>query len=801
MKQTYFGISTLASLALSLGSALPATAQYVFTDSNLAPYTQDFDAMTGDVPLTYGTTSIPSMVGVYAEAQADPQYGNGSFYPSKISANDGSNESGNYYHFGKAGETDRAFGGIAETGTYTGVGYAGIRLKNGTSKTIENLEIQYAMEQWYNSGNAAAAYVNVSYRKSSGVEGENFASLSSVAIGDPWTKVPELTVQAPSTGTVIDNRDGNSPANRRVVQTTLTGVNIAPGQEIMIRWDYILNPTTNGNGVSIDDLAIRPQTSTFFAQGGSISGLRSGNSGAQTFGTTSLVWQSTSGEAPANLNAPNQTYYIAGAVSAADLAGITGANSKVIIGTPAQTDKPAQPGLLLLDDNTGLNVPLDIADGSTLRIEDAAANTPVAFGTLAPSSTVVYAGATASHTIKPASYGKLTLEGSGPKALGGSVLVNGDLQLSNAKLKLGAFNATITKGSKVTGANANSYVIADNGGQLRQSVLSDNAEVVFPVGTATAYLPVTLQQSAPRSEDVFAVQVADSKFATYDANDTGIGSPVTETKSVRKTWFVSEEVKGDANLTLKMQWQNTDQTADFDPTQAFITHFRNGFWDRTATEVGAVPMTSASGTYALLRSNITSFSPFSVSSDMSQPLPVELISFNANRVGGVVNCTWATASEKNNDYFDLERSLNGQTFNVIGTVAGTGTSSATHSYSLQDRHPAAVTAYYRLRQVDRDGTSVYSPVVAVNGSAAAVSITAVPNPSNGPIVVTLSATEASTVRGTVTNMLGTEVLSFAKPVSAGLQYLTLDLSSQSAGVYLLRIQTLQGPQTLRVIKQ
>ena len=175
MKRSTFGFPAFALLMLSLSNAAPVKAQHVFTDGNLDPYTQDFDAMTGDVPLSYGTTAIPSMVGVYAEAQADPQYGNGSFYPPKISANDGANVAGNYYHFGKVGETDRAFGGIAETGTYTGVGYAGIRLKNGSSVTIENLEIQYAMEQWYNSGNAAAAYVNVSYRKSSGVAGANLA--------------------------------------------------------------------------------------------------------------------------------------------------------------------------------------------------------------------------------------------------------------------------------------------------------------------------------------------------------------------------------------------------------------------------------------------------------------------------------------------------------------------------------------------------------------------------------------------------------------------------------------------------
>ncbi|GAA3996974.1 hypothetical protein GCM10022408_04520 [Hymenobacter fastidiosus] len=766
----------------------------MFTDSNLTPYAQNFDAMSGDVAFSHGTTAIPSMVGVYAETQADPQFGSGSLFPASVSANDGSRVSGNYYHFGQVAETDRAFGGIAETGMYTGKGYAGIRLKNATSVTIQNLEIQYAMEQWYNSGNDAAAYVNVSYRKSSSTPGENFATLSTGAIGDAWTLVPALTVAAPSTGTVIQSRDGNSPANRRVVQTTLADINILPGQEIMIRWDYVLNPTTNGNGVSIDDVLITPQTSVFFAQGTPIRPTGSGGRGT----ATTLDWKDNAGASPATLDAPNRTYYVTGAVSATDLATITGANSKVIIGAPAQNGNPAQEGLLVLADNTVVGVPIDVTAGSTLRIEEGAAATPVAFGLLAPTSTVVYAGATAAHTIKPASYGRLLLEGAGPKTLVGNVLLNGNLQLSGAKLGLGSFNATITKGSKVLGADANAYVVTSSSGRLRQSVLSDNAEVLFPVGTATSYLPVALRQSATRSEDVFSVQVADDKYATYDANDTGIGSPVTAAKSVGKTWFVSEEVKGNVSLSVKMQWKDTEQTADFEPAKAFVSHFHNGFWDRTV-EARATLVPATTDTYTVSRSNITTFSPFTVSSDASQPLPVELVSFDVMRVGGVVNCAWATASEKDNSHFDVERSLNGRTFSVIGTVAGAGTSTNRHAYSFPDRQPAAGTAYYRLRQVDANGKSAYSPVVAVQGGGVAVS--AAPNPTTGIVALTLGTTKATTIRGTVLNMLGMEVMRFDQSLGAGSHTIPVNLSAQPAGVYLLRVQTPQGLQTLRVVKQ
>ena len=68
-------------------------------------------------------------------------------------------------------------------------------------------------------------------------------------------------------------------------------------------------------------------------------------------------------------------------------------------------------------------------------------------------------------------------------------------------------------------------------------------------------------------------------------------------------------------------------------------------------------------------------------------------------------------------------------------------------------------------------------------------------------MLTLNAAEATTIEGTVSNLVGARVLRFAQPVSAGYQEVSVDLSAQPAGVYLVRVQTPQGPQTLRVIKQ
>ena len=97
-----------------------------------------------------------------------------------------------------------------------------------------------------------------------------------------------------------------------------------------------------------------------------------------------------------------------------------------------------------------------------------------------------------------------------------------------------------------------------------------------------------------------------------------------------------------------------------------------------------------------------------------QTLPVELTSFEAVRVDDNVRLEWTTASELNNDYFEVLKSYDGEAFFIIGYVDGHGTSSEVIDYSYTDSEPKR--AYYRLRQLDYDGQFEYSDVVAAKGN-------------------------------------------------------------------------------------
>lgn len=122
----------------------------------------------------------------------------------------------------------------------------------------------------------------------------------------------------------------------------------------------------------------------------------------------------------------------------------------------------------------------------------------------------------------------------------------------------------------------------------------------------------------------------------------------------------------------------------------------------------------------------------------SSLLPVELLSFTGElKSDHTVELAWVTASEKNNNYFSIERSTNGLTFEEIGRVNGFGTSSMEHSYSLSDPQPATGTNYYRLRQTDNDGQSELLKIIAVEilGDSNGCVLTVFPNPCQGMCTV------------------------------------------------------------------
>ncbi|MCB2409806.1 Ig-like domain-containing protein [Hymenobacter lucidus] len=176
----------------------------------------------------------------------------------------------------------------------------------------------------------------------------------------------------------------------------------------------------------------------------------------------------------------------------------------------------------------------------------------------------------------------------------------------------------------------------------------------------------------------------------------------------------------------------------------------------------------------------------------STPLPVELTAFAAKLVGTQdAQLIWRTAQEHNNDHFDVERSTDQEAFTVVGTVAGHGTTTSATSYTYTDRGVGASfsgTVYYRLRQVDTDGTSTYSPVRSVNIEGTQ-ELSVYPNPATGPATLDLRVLPAGSYQVTLVDAVGRQLRSTA--LSGGQQHPLL-LDGLPRGTYVLLVR---GPGT------
>jgi len=171
-------------------------------------------------------------------------------------------------------------------------------------------------------------------------------------------------------------------------------------------------------------------------------------------------------------------------------------------------------------------------------------------------------------------------------------------------------------------------------------------------------------------------------------------------------------------------------------------------------------------------------------------VPVELTSFAAVVAGGNVELNWSTATETNNQGFQIERSNDGE-FTSVGYVAGHGTTTETQNYIFTDRDVPVGSYSYRLKQVDFDGTFEYSDVVEAE-VAAPVEFSLdqnYPNPFNPSTTITFRLAADSKVSLKVFDVLGQEVITLINnDLSAGSHQVDFDASNLNSGVYFYKIE-------------
>jgi hypothetical protein len=179
------------------------------------------------------------------------------------------------------------------------------------------------------------------------------------------------------------------------------------------------------------------------------------------------------------------------------------------------------------------------------------------------------------------------------------------------------------------------------------------------------------------------------------------------------------------------------------------------------------------------------------------PLPIKLVSFNAYKEDGNVKIVWQTIEEKNNQYYVIEKSTDGINYQTVTTIDGNRNSTRLLTYTEYDFTPYAGISYYRLKQIDYDGTYTYSSIAVVNFDGN-TEWTVFPNPSvDGSFTIRSNFSEDDIMSVTVTDVTGNRVRYYADSDYTQ----EMKVSGLAAGLYIVTIQTLTESYSKKLIVQ
>ena len=169
-------------------------------------------------------------------------------------------------------------------------------------------------------------------------------------------------------------------------------------------------------------------------------------------------------------------------------------------------------------------------------------------------------------------------------------------------------------------------------------------------------------------------------------------------------------------------------------------------------------------------------------------LPVELVSFGGKYSNGMVSLQWKTSAELNNDYFEVQWSKDALNYEAIGTVSGNGTTLVGADYSF-DHYDAAATNYYRLKQVDFDGTTDYSKTITISINTEQNSeLEVFPNPFSTELALSLYSGHSDNARIEIWNLQGSLVYETTASLIEGQQTIQIrDLDQLQSGRYIVRL--------------
>ena len=363
--------------------------------------------------------------------------------------------------------------------------------------------------------------------------------------------------------------------------------------------------------------------------------------------------------------------------------------------------------------------------------------------------------------------------------------VTGTLTLNTGKYTIRPSDTLrIASGKDIAGGifSAAKYIVTDingaNVGVLR--IDSFSTTKLFPIGTATNFLPVTFSPADSASFEASAFT-----GVTTNASPTGTAfSPTAKSTIVDAVWRIHRSL-GTGNVSMGVNWpQNLEGSmfTNFANSQIGIAKYDTTLgWTKAIDSLASNTLNTAVATFS-------GFTSFSVG-QIGVALPVRLINFAASLKSNNADIFWQVENEKNIDHFIVEKSINGTQFSTEGTVKALNNAASVNSYSFNDPAAFSTSNYYRIKIVGLDGSVKYSNILLVKNSPL-LNVLAYPNPVKAQQVVTVAFNAAVTAEViiNVVDMNGKIVSATKSNISSGANTISIETgNNMKPGNYIISI--------------
>ena len=339
--------------------------------------------------------------------------------------------------------------------------------------------------------------------------------------------------------------------------------------------------------------------------------------------------------------------------------------------------------------------------------------------------------------------------------------------------------------------------------QTSQPVTSLNVPIAFTGPVQEPLAEMTFSQS-----DLNSVEVTAFRGDLAQDRPELFVPPLPDSRSVRRYFAIHPEPVGAAfntTMTLFYDQAEFDRSGLQNEGVLQLYRFNGSKW----VLVGG---RSDPANNSITVSHVTEFSYWAFAEPPDMPVPVELVTFSAVAHGNEVALEWQTASESANYGFEIQRSSDGIHFEKVGFVPAGGVIAGQQQYRFRDRGLEAGVWYYRLRQLDRDGSFTYSPVQQVQVAVPQRYSLAqsYPNPfiaTHAEAVTEIEFTlpEESEVEIAIYNLIGRKVRTLVRgKMAAGYKSTTWDGTDEvgnlaPTGVYLYRLVSAHTVQTKKLL--